>query len=405
MPSTILEMLSLPDGQVVDAELASDIEKEAAFVSEHMRDLIVDVHTQKVTFSVTDPARTIEVRDKVEAFVKVMLTGYRPVPSKVIRQRERSDPHPIDGNVFDALVDAGWVCEIGKGHVALAGPALKLFHLVDRIIATLYKDAFAYEDRHFPALIPSSLMADCGYFDSHPNNVSFANHLRNDFDVIEGFRKRYGEDGDLTEFENADLATPHTCLNPAACLPSYFTMKDQTLAANKCLSWNGRVFRHEASNLRGLERLWEYNVREIVFVGDPEYVEDARTKGVSLVAELLDQLDLSFQITTSTDPFFATVASIRKFFQKATEAKHEVKIDIDQPRDGDARSIAAGSVNYHDAFFGQKFAITGPNGEPAVSACIGLGIERIVLCCFAQHGITPDRWPDAIANEIFEGSA
>ena len=110
--------------------------------------------------------------------------------------------------------------------------------------------------------------------------------------MTEGFRKRYGKEGDLSAFENADMATPHTCLNPAACLPCYFALQNQRLETNRCFSWNGRVFRHEASNLRGLERLWEYNVREIVFVGDPDYVEDARAKGVSLMAQMLEQLDL-----------------------------------------------------------------------------------------------------------------
>ncbi len=53
----------------------------------------------------------------------------------------------------------------------------------------------------------------------------------------------------------------------------------------------------------------------------------------------------------------------------------------------------------HD--FGKSFDIHDTDGEPALSGCVGLGIERWVLAAFTQHGFEPERWPADVRNEVF----
>lgn len=110
---------------------------------------------------------------------------------------------------------------------------------------------------------------------------------------------------------------------------------------------------------------------------------------------------------SSTDPFFATVSAIRKFFRKSLQAKFEVKLQVSPDnKNGDkGTEIAAGSINLHDTFFGERFNIKTVNDEIATSACIGLDIERIMLACFAQHGVEPEKWPARLAEIIFANPA
>jgi seryl-tRNA synthetase len=387
----------------INEELASELIKESAFVSEDIKNICVDLDERILSYHITKKETTdiFAIKDKMERFIKALTANYRSVPTKTLFERKRIDTRPFQTNVFDELVARGWVRQIGVGHVALSGPALKLFEMIDILAREKYNAAFSPEAMHFPAMVPGDILAKCGYFDSHPNNVSFISHLKNDFDIIETFRKKYGSGETMEGLAVSAIATPCNCLNPAACLPSYFTFQDCHLEKNKTISWMGRVFRYESTNVGGLERLWEYNVREIVFLGDTEFVTKRKTQAASIVADIFHELDLEYIIMTATDPFFATVASIRKFWQKSTEAKYEIKLTIAEDKNGEKQKIAAGSINDHNTLFGKRFNIKSVNGEFAASGCVGLGIERILLACFSQHGFEPKCWPEKIASAIF----
>jgi len=164
--------------------------------------------------------------------------------------------------------------------------------------------------------------------------------------------------------------------------------------------WQCAGFRYESRNASGLDRLYEFNVREIVFVGTDEFVAQKRRQAIPLVTGLAKTFDLDMKVETATDPFFATVSASKKFFQAAQEVKNEILIPV-LDKDCNKKSMACGSVNMHGRFFGEKFNITASDGEPASTGCIGLGIERWVLAAFTQHGFDPMRWPEAVRERIF----
>ena len=386
----------------VDAEFADELIKESAFVSPGIEHFVIDAAGKTVVVGLLANADRVEVEDKVRRYLDTMLTNQRNSETKVIGRTERHDDGSLAVDVFETFKDWGWLFEVGPGHVAFAGPPLRLAKLVDSLAGDLYQQQFAAEERSFPAFVPATTLAQCGYFDSHPNNVTMVTHLMDDFDVIEAFRQTEGASGDMTTLAPASLKTPHLCLNPAACLPCYPTLRDQQIGQpGLTLSWLGRVFRYESKNLKGLDRLWEFNVRELVFVGTDDFVSNARLRAIDVVASLCRTLDLECRIQTATDPFFATVAAAKSFWQRAMEAKHEIRLTIAPDSDGKARTTAAGSINMHGHFFGDRFAIKAQGQDTATTACVGLGIERWVLAAFTQHGFDRDRWPADIGNNIF----
>ena len=51
--------------------------------------------------------------------------------------------------------------------------------------------------------------------------------------------------------------------------------------------------------------------------------------------------------------------------------------------------------------FGHAFGIRTHEGEIATTACVGFGLERLVLALFSQHGFEPRRWPRAMREVVF----
>lgn len=386
----------------IDETLAADIEKESVFVSPHLSVLRVNPERTNVAAELTDPMWDADVREKLGRFLDAMLKRVHQFDTKVFLQTERHDPNPFHTDVHGELKRRGWVHDFGGGHVALAGPALNLARAIDAAATDLYRQNFPFEDRQYPALIRADLLARCGYFESHPNAVCFVGHIIEDFDAIENFRVTNSNIDETVLPPKDHVHLPGMCLNPAACFPCYPSLQGQKIGDDgRVLSWNGRVFRFESRNVSGLDRLWEFGVREIVFVGTEDFVTRSRERALPLIAKLAEQFDLSCQIETAADPFFATVSAAKTFWQQAQEVKNEIMMPIGVREDGSERRLACGSVNLHGNFFGERFDITDGEGSAAFTACIGLGIERWVLAAFVQHGFEPERWPSQVRDLVF----
>ncbi len=391
-------VLNLP--REVDHEIAGDIEKESVFVSPFIDRIFVnpDGLTARV---VTRPgADLVETREKAARFLEVMVKQVSGFEIKVFIDTKRKDQGPYHIGVNDELVKRGWMHDYGKGQVAYSGPVLKLAKLINDKSGELYSAAFNAKDSHFPAMIDADTLHKCGYFDSHPNAVTFVGNVIEDFDAIEEFRRANScSEGALMPAQD-HIHIDGMCLNPAACFPCYPTLTGQKFEEGKCYTWLGRVFRYESRNINGLDRLYEFNVRELVFVGNEDYVRSCRAKALPIVEELASFIDIDCQVQTATDPFFATVSAAKKFWQAAQEVKNEIKIPA-LGNDGSQKMLACGSINLHGNFFGKRFGFTCENGEPAQTGCVGLGIERWVLAAFTQHGFDEQRWPEAVRNIIF----
>jgi seryl-tRNA synthetase len=59
-------------------------------------------------------------------------------------------------------------------------------------------------------------------------------------------------------------------------------------------------------------------------------------------------------------------------------------------------TLAVGSYNYHQDFFGRSMNISLPDGSPAHTGCIAFGLERMAFAFLAQYGLDVGKWPDAV---------
>ena len=158
-------------------------------------------------------------------------------------------------------------------------------------------------------------------------------------------------------------------------------------ATGKCSRW-------ESGNLEGLERLYDFSMQEVIFLGRGEEVLAKRQASIDRTTALFDEpLGVAYEIRTATYPFFIDSYAPQVTFQKAFELKFEARALLPYKQ----KTFAVGSFNYHQDLFGRAFDIQDGNGEPLHSGCVGFGLERIALMVFAQFGLDPAngqrRWP------------
>jgi hypothetical protein len=126
----------------------------------------------------------------------------------------------------------------------------------------------------------------------------------------------------------------------------------------------GQCFRNE-DHYDGLRRLKAFRMREVVALGTPEQVAVHLDRSARFLEALAEALGLPLERRAASDPFYDQSGS-RAAFQRVVPVKYEYV----------HRGTAVASVNSHFVFFGERCAITTPDGAVASTSCVGFGLER-----------------------------
>lgn len=322
---------------------------------------------------------------------KKIQRGLRSLQRKIVYRSKA-----MDAPVFRGDGRIAGVHSLGVGQVALTGTAVRLYRYFDRVfeeMGALWKA----DPVLTPTLIPTRALAKCDYFRSFPHNVTFACHLHEDPARVEDFRARHATREDLDDQVFADMDIPEACLSPAVCYHTYHMNQGRTLPPDGAVYGAcGRCFRYESSNLSDLRRLWDFTMREIIFLGARDPVLKERERGNEVVAAFLDAHEVAGEIRTASDPFFIAPDAVAKtYFQLSSDTKYEIALMLPD----DAR-LAVGSLNYHTDFFGRAFDINIEGSGPMHSVCIAFGLERWVYAFLVQHGDDPANWPKVVREAL-----
>jgi hypothetical protein len=250
--------------------------------------------------------------------------------------------------------------------------------------------SFGAQPYRFPTLIPARYLARVGYFSAFPHSLSFATHLRPDLDTIDHF-------ADNTTCEEDGLNTPigsfariDTLLSPAVCYHLYFALADRPLTDGQVVATAvGNCFRYESRNLESLERLWNFTMREVIFVGPKEFVLENREVARQRMAQVFEGIGLAYRVENANDPFFIGEFRKQAAFQSAFQLKYEIRARLPFKNS----TLAVGSYNYHQDFFGRSLNINLPDGLPAHTGCVAFGLERMAYAFLCQFGPDPKHWP------------
>jgi len=381
----------------IPADLLPDFIGKLHYVSPHMFNIAVAPSAQVVRFELKPgSAVTVdELTERIREVARVLCDGKRDFEAKVLVDRLNrlgafaEDPHPL-------LMRSNHLFEYGPGRCGL-GPML--VKLIDQFQADVTKELarpFAAQPHQFPSLIGADLLHQCKYLKSFPQSLNLVAHLKPDLDSIQDFARQAEWTGDSLTVAPGTLAEHRVLLSPSVCFHCYRWLAGTSMSANQSFSATGKCFRYESGNMRGLERLWDFTMREVIWVGDDEYVHEQRQRAISLSTQMLDKWGLAYQIKTATDPFFIDSYGMQAAFQRAFDLKFEVLAPL--PYKGANAFLAIGSFNFHQEFFGRAFNIKTNGGEAASTGCLGFGLERVALAFLAQHGVDPAGWPAAVAR-------
>ncbi|MDD5467436.1 MAG: hypothetical protein PHS96_06495 [Anaerolineales bacterium] len=389
----ITPVLPIPD------HLTGEVRSKLAYVDEWITHADVAPTGDRITLQLSqapDPVRLAELEEKVQRVVTSMVQGaFRPKVQVLEDFLDRPTCYTEDPQ--QELLARGELSQEATGIYTL-GPLLsRLIEYFETRFLEL-AESFTAEPYRFPALIPAGYLNRVNYFRAFPHSLSFVTHLREDLDVIDHFAQEAccTDDGALSAAPDS-FARIQTLLSPAVCYHLYFAMADRPLANGQAIATAvGDCFRYESTNLASLERLWNFTMREVIFVGSKDFVLQNRETARERMKEVFAELGLAYCVESANDPFFIGEFRRQAAFQSAFQLKYEIRARL--PFSGSA--LAVGSYNYHQDFFGRHLNITLPDGSPAHTGCVAFGLERMALAFLAQFGLERRGWPRCVQEAL-----
>jgi seryl-tRNA synthetase len=192
-----------------------------------------------------------------------------------------------------------------------------------------------------------------------------------------------------------NLAAAGLLLAPAACYPIYPIVAERDAAARLlCFRRRGDCFRGEPS--RDIDRVQSFRMREFVAVGGPEVIREFRASWIARAPEIAGALGMPYRVEAASDPFFGRARLMVGRFQMAQSLKFELLIPIRSAE----TPTACMSFNYDRDQFGMTWSIRTAEGEPAHTACVAFGVDRLARALLATHGIDVDHWPETVRRAL-----
>jgi seryl-tRNA synthetase len=241
---------------------------------------------------------------------------------------------------------------LDDGRVRLHGTAAALCRWFDDQFLRMALDSGATECR-FPATIPRQTLARAGFLAAFPGGATALAH-----------------DGGGTDY----------LLCPAVCYHAYDWLAGSSLDAPATVTAVHTCFREADRATAARSRLWEFTMREVIFVGTAEWVTARRDEWARRIGTFAEGLQLRGAIEPATDPFFGEAARGMRLLQQVKGLKLELRMDCDDAQ------IAVASFNRHETFFSSRFAFELAGGVEAHSACVAFGLERWALAFLDQRG-------------------
>jgi len=376
--------VALPKG--IDAELAVVVEEQGVYATPEVTKVTVNSARDAVTVE-CDGGDETAIRDAVSSYLVDLIKRFRRVAGQVVKTIEPKTQRELTTGVYETLLERGWALDLGNGQVGLARAALDVFEAFDARFVKIAKETFSAEPQRYPVLIPTDVLRRCNYFTSFPHLISMVSHFVEDYERLKEVTAANTDADEVDTVSPAHVVQAAACVTPATCYHCYQGLEGKTLDESSVFTAIGRCARYESTNMIGLDRLWDFSMREIILVGEEDWVTENRQRGIDAFCQLVEELDLECVLETANDPFFAPIYANKSYWQSSAGLKFEGRFPIEKRDDGSKRTISCSSFNLHQDFFGNTFNISLKNGAPVFSGCVAFGIDRLVLAYFAQHGV------------------
>lgn len=393
----------MPNLEIVPAldipeHLAGEVQSKLAYVDEAISLAQVKPESGRILLQLRqeiDDAQRKSLEEKVQRVVNSMVKGaFKPKVQILEDFTSRPVPYNSDPNL--ELLERGELSQEAQGIYTLGPLVTRLIEYFESQFLKL-ADSFDAAPYRFPTLIPARYLERVNYFRAFPHSLTFVTHLREDLDAIDHFAEHASCDDHGLNTPPNSFAQIQTLLSPAVCYHLYFSLADRPLPNGQLAATAvGNCFRYEAINLSSLERMWNFTMREIIFVGPKDFVLENRESARQRMSKVFEEIGLAYRVESANDPFFIGEFRKQAAFQSAFQLKFEIRARL--PFKGG--TLAVGSYNYHQDFFGRHLNISLRDGSPAHTGCVAFGLERMAYAFLAQYGLDPQKWPAAVQEAV-----
>lgn len=266
---------------------------------------------------------------------------------------------------YNLLVENGWITPIYNGCFILSENFISVMDMFDRILLNWGKkdnaNIFVYPD-----ILSIEKISKCKYIEQFHHNCFF----------------NYTSNSD--EYSEEKMAPAYYINNPSICMQSYIQYEGSIINTNNpvVVTAKGRCNRIEDKEYT-LDRLLNFTMREIVFMGSEKYVLQKRKRYMELSKKLMNDLNIIGSIKESNDPFFKKEDAKKSEFQRKFKLKYELNfLNLDEDKE-----VAVGSFNYHGTHFGRAFEIKTEDNKYVYTACMAFGLERLAFTFITQVGL------------------
>lgn len=226
--------------------------------------------------------------------------------------------------------------------------------------------------------------------------MNFVSHLKENINTIDEFSKNAREAKEEISL-NSSVETDSVA-SSAVCFHTYHYLQDNDFEFPNdklIVGAEGKCFRYESKNMKTLERLRDFTMREVICLGTSKEVLSFRKQTLEITKKFLIDSGLNFKITTANDPFFIEEFGMQTIFQRKFNLKYEFNVFIPSNKS----YLAIGSSNYHTDFLGKSFNIRN-KGEIVHSSCLAFGLERCVYAFLSQYGTDKSNWPEFVLKNL-----
>ncbi|SEC35758.1 aminoacyl--tRNA ligase-related protein [Paenibacillus sp. GP183] len=374
----------------------------SAFVDEHIRDIrIEDGH---IRIEHDSPAGNEVIAERVNRLVDRFSKGDFGFKENILFEHRVSTPY--QGDIITELVTRKNIKVLEPGLFIFREPFSTLMRFLDYSFVNKIAQRFeGLQEESYPAVIHTETLNKTNHFTSFPEHIHFLTHLREDLDVIEGFSQSIRDAGGWKQDQPLDLdrhmPKPNFTMNPSTCYHCYEGLQDETLEGEGIVvTAISKCHRFESKNHSDFGRLLDFSMREIIFVGKPDFVKENRLKSIEYLKELAMEWKVDSFMEIANDPFFTNDFQTKASFQRNQEMKYELRLTVPYQN----KSIACSSVNFHSNTFGNAFNIK-MGKRNAVTGCVGFGIERWAFAFLAQYGLDDQQWPAAFREQYADWQA
>lgn len=330
--------------------------------------------------------------EKIEQGLERLCARFSGVPE------DQSDPlfcveAASDQRFFNADDFAGQVVRIAPGLFRFGASSSSILRFLDWMVLRDFAAPFGATEETYPNVIPIEKLSKTGHFSSFPEHLHFVTHLCEDLDILDSFASRAEGGADQIVPKASEFAGAELVHNPATCYHCYAAREGSPLDENTVVTAVTQCHRYESSNHQQFGRLMEFSLREVVFLGDPDFVRDQREEVLRRVQDWVERWQLFGQLVPANDPFFTNDFAPKAQQQRRLAMKYEYVADL-----GDETDIAVLSSNLHGPTFGKAFDIK-QNGRVVSTGCLGFGLERLAMALMVQHGPSPQTWQGELGKD------